>query len=109
MYNEEPNVAALFERLLPVLDHTGLVHEVICVNDGSIDRTLERILAIRVERPTVKVIDLSRNFGKETALTAGLHFARGAAVVSMDADLQHPPELIESLLTRWREGYEIVT
>ena len=109
MYNEEPNVEALFTRLLPVLDQTGLPYEVICVNDGSHDRTLECVLSVRAERPSVKVIDLSRNFGKDTALTAGLHFARGAAVVSMDADLQHPPELIETLLARWRDGYEIVT
>lgn len=109
MYNEEAMLDVLFERLLPVLDRTGLLCEVICVNDGSKDLTLERALSVRVERPLVKVIDLSRNFGKDTALTAGLDFARGAAVISMDADLQHPPELIETLLARWREGYEVVT
>ncbi len=109
MYNEEPALDALLARLLPVLERTGLSYEVICVNDGSKDQTLERVLSLRAERPSIKLIDLSRNFGKDTALTAGLDFARGAAVVSMDADLQHPPEIIETLLARWRDGYEIVT
>lgn len=109
MYNEEAILGALLDRLRAALSRTALRYEIICVNDGSRDRTLERALAAQAEHPSVKVIDLSRNFGKDIALTAGLDFSRGAAVVAMDADLQHPPELIETLLARWREGFDIVT
>ena len=109
MYNEQPMLDALFERLVPVLDRTGLAYEIICINDGSQDGTLAHLLTIQAKHPAVKIIDLSRNFGKDMALTAGLDFTRGAAVVSTDADLQHPPELIETMLAHWRDGYEIVT
>ena len=107
-YNEEGNVAALFARLLPALESLGETWEVVCVNDGSADATLERLLALRAGEPRITVIDLSRNFGKECALTAGLGQARGRAVVVMDADLQHPPEAIAALLAKWREGVEMV-
>ncbi len=80
----------------------------VCVNDGSQDTTLPRLLTLRAQDPRVIVIDLSRNFGKEAALTAGLDHVSGAAVIPMDADLQDPPELIPELLARWREGFEVV-
>lgn len=107
-YNESRNVEALFRRLVPVLDGLGVTWEVICVNDGSRDDTLDRLLAEREREPRLFVIDLSRNFGKESALSAGLGMARGRMVVPMDADLQHPPEAIADMIAKWREGYDVV-
>lgn len=107
-YNEGANVQAFFARLVPILDGLGLAWDVVCVNDGSADDTLDRLLAARARYPAVKVIDLSRNFGKERALSAGLFHATGDAVVIIDADLQHPPERIAAMLERWREGCEVV-
>lgn len=108
MYNEEHNIDPFFGRLLPLLESWHLSYEVICINDGSTDGTLQKVLERRRINPEIKVINLSRNFGKENALTAGLHFARGKAVVPIDSDLQDPPELIEALLSKWREGYDVV-
>jgi glycosyltransferase involved in cell wall biosynthesis len=107
-YNEGANVERLFARLVPVLDGLALPWEVICVNDGSRDDTLLRLIAQHQEDARVRVVDLSRNFGKEAALSAGLAYASGHAVVPMDADLQHPPEAIAEMIAKWREGYDVV-
>jgi len=107
-YNEADNIAPLFARLVPALDGIGVPWEVVCVNDGSRDDTLDRLLAIREGDPRVKVIELSRNFGKERALSAGLSLASGDAVVPMDADLQHPPEALSAMIAKWREGFDVV-
>jgi len=107
-YNEADNVDILYDRLATVLDGTHCAWEIVCVNDGSSDGTLEKLLALRHRDLRVRVMDLSRNFGKEAALTAGLDHARGSAVIPFDADLQDPPELIPELLAKWREGYDIV-
>ncbi|WP_319025234.1 glycosyltransferase family 2 protein, partial [Acidithiobacillus caldus] len=80
----------------------------VCINDGSKDDTLERLLTLHEKDPRIVVIDLSRNFGKEAALTAGLDYARGECAIPLDADLQDPPELIPVLLAKWQEGYEVV-
>lgn len=106
--NEAGNVDALLDRLLPVLDRVGMAAEVVFVDDGSTDTTVERIHARRRDDRRVKLLCLSRNFGKDIALAAGLRHVSGDAVVLMDADLQHPPEVILDLVARWREGYEIV-
>jgi glycosyltransferase involved in cell wall biosynthesis len=98
----------LFERLLPSLDALALNYEVVCVDDGSSDATLCLLRDINREHPQVKVVALARNFGKDTALSAGIAAARGQAVLSIDADLQHPLEMIPEFLARWREGYEVV-
>ncbi len=108
MHDEAPNVASCYERIRAILDPLGESWELLCVNDGSRDDTLACLLALREQDPRVTVIDLSRNFGKEAALTAGLDQARGDAVIPMDADLQDPPELIPELLARWREGFDVV-
>ncbi|HYD31242.1 MAG TPA: glycosyltransferase family 2 protein [Azospirillaceae bacterium] len=107
-YNEGPNIDLLFGRLVPVLEGLDVGWEVVCVNDGSRDDTVDRLVALHTREPRVKVIDLSRNFGKELALTAGLAYAQGDAVVPMDADLQHPPEALPEMIAKWREGYEVV-
>jgi glycosyltransferase involved in cell wall biosynthesis len=107
-YNEGRSVTALFARLVPVLESLGMAWEVVCVNDGSRDDTLTWLLAEQARRPEVKVVELSRNFGKELALSAGLAYARGDAVVPMDADLQHPPELLPELVAQWRAGHDVV-
>lgn len=107
-YNESGNIAELFRRLHEVLSHHAPDYEVVCVDDGSRDDTFMRLLAAREHNPRLKLVRLSRNFGKEIALSAGLQHARGEAVVTMDADLQHPPELIAEFLAHWREGYKMV-
>ena len=107
-FNEAGNVGALLTRLGPVLDRIGLDAEIIAIDDRSTDGTFAELLALRAAEPRLKVLRFSRNFGKEIALAAGLRHARGAAVVMMDADLQHPPELIESFVAQWREGADIV-
>lgn len=108
MRNEATNLAELLARLDAVLATIPGDHEIVCVNDGSTDGTLAALLAARAVDPRIVVVDLSRNFGKELAVTAGLDQARGRAVVPIDADLQDPPELIAELAARWRDGYEVV-
>ncbi|MBF2026601.1 MAG: glycosyltransferase family 2 protein [Oscillatoriales cyanobacterium C42_A2020_001] len=108
MYNEEANIDYLFERLLSILDGMNTTYEVICVNDGSKDNTLQCLVAYHQRFPTIKVVDLSRNFGKEVALSAGIDHARGCAVIPIDADLQDPPELIVELVDKWKQGYDVV-
>lgn len=106
--NEAEQIEPLFARLIPILEATGLAWEILFVNDGSTDNTLEVLLKKRSTDERIGVIDLSRNFGKEAALSAGLHNARGAAVITMDADGQHQPELIPDFVRHWQEGFEMV-
>lgn len=107
-HDEAETIAPFHHRLAAVLRELGLTYEIICVNDGSRDRTLAQLLTLQALDPHLRILDLSRNFGKEAALTAGLDQARGAAVIPIDADLQDPPELIPALVAKWREGYDIV-
>jgi len=107
-HNEAENIAPLHARLSAVLDAGLDSWELVCVNDGSRDDTLPRLVALATHDPRVRVFDLSRNFGKEAALTAGLDFASGDAVIPLDADLQDPPEIITALIAKWREGFEVV-
>jgi glycosyltransferase involved in cell wall biosynthesis len=108
LFNEEPNVDTLFERLEVILTRLGRTYEIVCVNDGSRDATVEKVLAHRERNPAIKLIDFSRNFGKEVALTAGIDAATGRAIIPIDADLQDPPELIEQLVAEWDKGFEVV-
>jgi Glycosyltransferases involved in cell wall biogenesis len=107
-HNETENLPALYSRVNAVMKKTGKPWEMVCVNDGSKDDTLEQLLALHQKDPRIVVIDLSRNFGKEAALTAGLDHARGDCAIPLDADLQDPPELIPELLAKWQEGYDVV-
>jgi glycosyltransferase involved in cell wall biosynthesis len=108
MLNEERGLGPLIDRLRPVLDGLGHDWEVICVDDGSTDNTLAVLKGLNDQDPRIKSISLSRNFGKEIATAAGLSFTTGDAAIIMDADLQHPPELIADFVRRWREGYDVV-
>lgn len=109
MYNESEALDGLFDRLQRVLlPLDGYRFEVICVNDGSRDDTLQALVHLSGRLSFLRVIDLSRNFGKEAALSAGLSEARGDAVIPIDADLQDPPELIGEMLARWAGGAEVV-
>jgi glycosyltransferase involved in cell wall biosynthesis len=107
-FNEADALTRFFEHVPSVLDDLDVSWEIIAVNDGSLDDTLERLLAAARRDGRVRVVDLSRNFGKEAALTAGLDTARGQAVVPIDVDLQDPPELIGAMLAQWRDGYDVV-
>jgi glycosyltransferase involved in cell wall biosynthesis len=107
-YNEQDVLPEFHRRLSAVLDGIDGTAEVVYVNDGSHDGTLDLMQGLRAADARVSVVDLSRNFGKEIALTAGLDHARGDAVVVIDADLQDPPELIPELVRWWREGFDVV-
>ena len=107
-HNESGSLQTLYTRVRAVMDESGEPWEMICINDGSGDDTLLQLIALHQQDRRVRVIDLSRNFGKEAALTAGLDAARGEAAIPLDADLQDPPELIPELLARWREGFDVV-
>lgn len=106
--DEEGNLQSLYESLVPVLEEVAEGWEIIFVDDGSRDATWRTVLDIHSREPRVRGLRLSRNFGHQRALIAGLSHARGRAVISMDADLQHPPEVIPELVNRWREGARIV-
>lgn len=108
VFNEASNIEPLCKRLRDVIETLGLSCEVIFVNDGSADDTLGKLQILRLDWPAIRIIELSRRFGKEAALTCGLAEAVGRAVVTMDGDLQHPPEVIREFVARWREGYEMV-
>lgn len=108
MFNEANGADAYFAAVVPVLEATGLDYEIIAVDDGSADATLAVLRSANARNPRIKAVALSRNFGKEIAVAAGLRHASGAATVVMDADLQHPPELIPEFLDRWRQGYDVV-
>jgi glycosyltransferase involved in cell wall biosynthesis len=108
MYCEEDSLGPFFARLLPALQKLEDTFEIVCVDDGSKDATLARLIDYQNEIPQLRVLELSRNFGKEAALTCGIDHARGQAVIPIDADLQDPPELITELVQAWRKGFEVV-
>lgn len=108
VYNEEQVLPEFHRRLVKTLDELNVPAEFLYVNDGSKDRTLEILIELHTQDPRTGVINLSRNFGKETALTAGLDRAVGDATIVIDADLQDPPELIPALVSKWQEGFDVV-
>ena len=108
LFNESGNIAPLFQRLLPVLESVDMTSEIICIDDGSKDDTYEHLVTMRRQVPNIRVVKLSRNFGKEAAITSGLDLARGEAVLIMDGDLQHPPEVLVSMLDAYKSGIDVV-
>jgi len=108
VWNEEEVIPVLYERLVQVMESTGESWEVIFVNDGSTDHSLELLLELHERDPRIKVLNFSRNFGHQIAITAGFDYADGDAVIVMDADLQDPPEVLLRMIERWREGYDVV-
>jgi len=108
-YNEHDAVERFFAEVGPVLESIEDARfEIVCINDGSADGTLDKLIAARDQDTRVRVIDLTRNFGKEAALTAGIDEALGDAVIPLDADLQDPPSLIPVMVEHWRNGAEVV-
>ena len=107
-FNEEDVIDIFLEHLIPVLEEIGETYEVIFVNDGSTDNTLEVMKSTKNKYKNIRIINLSRNFGKEAALTAGLENALGDAVIPIDVDLQHPPKVIKEFIKKWKDGYDVV-
>jgi glycosyltransferase involved in cell wall biosynthesis len=109
-YNESEVIGLFYNAIRPVLQSlVDLDYEIVFVDDGSADDTLDQLNRIALQDANVRVCSLSRNFGHQISLTAGLDFAAGDAVLMMDSDLQHPPSLIPELVTKWREGYDVVS
>jgi dolichol-phosphate mannosyltransferase len=106
--NEEKSLPEFVRRVSAVFLKMKLSFEIVLINDGSRDRTLETARALIRDVPQIKVVDLSRNFGHQAAVTAGMDMAQGKAVIIIDADLQDPPEVIEEMIMKWKEGYEVV-
>ena len=111
-YNEEASLPLLYPELVKVMDDPELVEkyewEVLFVNDGSKDSTLEILRALRCQDSRISYVDLSRNFGKENAMLAGFDYVTGDCMIIMDADLQHPPHVIKEMLMKWEEGFDDV-
>ncbi len=108
VYNEQENLPEIHRRIAALLDQLSPNSEVIFVDDGSRDCSLEMMRAIHAQDARFRYVSLARNFGHQIAVTAGLYYTTGQAVIVMDADLQDPPEVIAALLQKWREGYQIV-
>lgn len=109
VYNEEGNLSLLYEKLVAALKKVGRPYEVIFVDDGSSDGTMEILLDLREKNPNVKIISFSRNFGQTAALSAGIDFSKGDIIIPMDGDLQNDPEDILMLLQKIEEGYDVVS
>lgn len=107
-FNEADNLLALYDRLAPILDGLGESWELVLVNDGSKDATLDVMQRLHAQDGRIAIVNFSRNFGKEAATTSGLDHAAGEAVILLDADLQDPPELIPEMVAAWRRGFDTV-
>ena len=107
-HNEAGTIHELFQRLYPILSRLGLSYEVLCIDDGSSDKTYDLLCHERERDLRIKPVRLARNFGKEAALTCGLHLAQGRAAITMDSDLQHPPEVLPELIAAWQGGAKMV-
>jgi polyisoprenyl-phosphate glycosyltransferase len=108
IYNEEATIAELYRRLRAVMERLDADTELILVNDGSRDRSLDLMRELHEKDPRVCYLSFARNFGHQIAVTAGMNFVRGRVIVIMDADLQDPPELILQMIERWQEGFDVV-
>src|SRR5262245_47368417 len=108
VFNEEKVIPELYARLQSFLEQLGTDAEIVFVDDGSKDRSLELLRAMTTRDARCRVLSFSRNFGHQTAISAGIDYARGRAVVVMDADLQDPPDVVREMVQKWREGYDVV-
>lgn len=108
VYNEAENISLLYDRLISVLEKENLEFEILFVDDGSDDESVQKLNDLESTDERVHIIGLARNFGHQIAITAGLDFARGKAVAIMDADLQDPPEVLPDFIRKWREGHDVV-
>ena len=108
IFNEFDNIPVLWKRVSEVMDSTGESWELILVDDGSSDGSTDRIRELAAAEPRVRPVIFARNFGHQIAVTAGMDYSRGEAIVVIDADLQDPPEVILELAKKWKEGYEVV-
>ncbi len=107
-YNEEECISEFYRRMKAVMESTKESYEIVFINDGSRDGTLDKLLDIQKQDKNVAVLDFSRNFGHQVAVSCGMEHARGDAVVLIDADLQDPPEVIPEMIAKWKEGYDVV-
>lgn len=108
LYNEQENIGELHRRLDMALRSLGVVYEIVFVNDGSRDETPVLVREVQAKDPHLVAVHFSRNFGHQAAVTAGIDYSRGRAVIVMDGDLQDPPEVLPQFVAKWREGYEVV-
>jgi len=108
IYNEEKNIPELYHRVSEVMDSSGESWELVMVDDGSSDGSTDLMRELGAEDPHLRLVIFARNFGHQIAVTAGMDYSRGDAVVVIDADLQDPPAVILELIAKWREGYEVV-
>ena len=108
VYNEEKTILELYQRVNAVMKQLDGSVELILVNDGSRDRSLQLLRDLHEKDPRICYLSLARNFGHQVAVTAGLNFVRGQVIVILDADLQDPPELIPDMIEKWRQGYQVV-
>ena len=108
VFNEQKNIPHLFDRIVSASPSWNLPFEVILIDDGSIDNTLSLLQQINKKDDRFKFISFSRNFGHQTAVSAGLRYSKGDVVAVMDADLQDPPEELYRFLDKWREGYQVI-
>ena len=108
VYNEKENISELYNRITSAAEQWGDDYEVVVVDDGSSDSSLQQLAMIHWQDPRWKVLSFSRNFGHQAAVSAGLFYSRGDVVALMDADLQDPPEELPRFLEKWREGYQVV-
>ena len=107
-YNEAENIVLLKNRIIEQLDNSSMDYELIFIDDGSTDSTQKLLNALHKKNAKIKAISFSKNFGHQAAIIAGLHYAKGNAVIMMDADLQHPPELIPEMIDKWKSGFDII-
>jgi len=108
VFNEESSIELFVSTVEPIMSSLGCTYEILFVDDGSRDKTLDVLRSAKARNPAIAIVSLTRNFGKEAAMTAGLDHARGDAVIPMDVDLQDPPELIIRFIERWRAGADVV-
>lgn len=108
VFNEEAALDAFYQSLSRILEQIGTSYEIVFVNDGSQDKSLDIMREKAAADPHVRILDFARNFGHEAAMIAGIDYSRGEAIICMDSDLQHPTEMIPQMVQRWKEGFDIV-